>query len=274
VRGPVAAAAGLLALGVLVGEARRAAAQSFVEYVSDDPCGAARALDAEDTSPQAEHLRRACRLQAFEDRLAAERRQELAAQSKSREQRIAAWAEATQPTRGLRPIAVEGYLATGVSTYGIVVSWNVLRRLELDARIGWRKMTCWDMFSADGGDCTRRALGGGARWFLTDRDVSPFVSGGFQVVDAHLQILQPTPEGGSKLLTGNGRGHSVNAGAGLQLAMRWLRMSAEYVYEYVYYTGANQDDMQMTPSPDLAAVWHDSLHQDRHGFRFEVGYAF
>jgi hypothetical protein len=51
-------------------------------------------------------------------------------------------------------------------------------------------------------------------------------------------------------------------------------MSLEYVYEHVYYAGANLDDMQMTPSADLTAVWQDSLHQDRHGVRFEAGYAF
>jgi hypothetical protein len=270
----VAATLGLLASLVLLAIARPAAAQSFVEQVSDDPCVVARALDPDDVSPRADHLRRACRLQAFEDRLAAERRREMAAQEKARETRIATWAENTQPTRALRPIAIEGYVGSGISTYGLVVSWNVLRRLELDARIGWRKMTCWDQFNPDGGDCTRTAIGGGARWFLTDRDISPFLAGGLEVTDAHLQILQPSPQGGSMLLTGNGRAHSLNAGGGLQLAMRWLRMSVEYVYEHVYYTGANKDDAQMTPSPDLAAVWQDSLHQDRHGVRFEVGYAF
>jgi hypothetical protein len=271
VKGAVATTLGLLAL---LATARRSAAQSFVEEVSDDPCPAARALEPDDMSPPAQRLRRACRLQAFEDRLAAERRRELAADQKTREARIATWAENTQPTRALRPIAVEGYVGSGISTYGLVVAWNVLRRLELDARIGWRKMTCWDQFSPDGGDCTRTAMGGGARWFLTDRDIAPFLAGGFEVTSAHLQILQPSSQGGSSLLTGNGRAHSVNAGGGFQLAMRGLRMSLEYVYEHVYYAGATKDDKDMAPSPDLAGVWHDSLYQDRHGVRFEVGYAF
>ena len=53
-----------------------------------------------------------------------------------------------------------------------------------------------------------------------------------------------------------------------------LRLSLEYVYEYVFYTGATLNDMQHTPSEDLRVIWYDSLHADRHGVRFQVGFAF
>ncbi len=32
--------------------------------------------------------------------------------------------------------------------------------------------------------------------------------------------------------------------------------------------------MTKTPNEDLRVVWRDSLKQDRHGIRFQVGYAF
>ena len=35
------------------------------------------------------------------------------------------------------------------------------------------------------------------------------------------------------------------------------------MFEYAFYTGANQNDMQKTPSEDLRVVWRDSLKQDR-----------
>jgi hypothetical protein len=76
------------------------------------------------------------------------------------------------------------------------------------------------------------------------------------------------------LLVGDGRANSVSPSAGLQLSVRGLRMSLEYVFEYIYYTGASLEDKQKTPSEDLRVVWRDSLRLDRHGVRFEAGYAF
>jgi hypothetical protein len=60
----------------------------------------------------------------------------------------------------------------------------------------------------------------------------------------------------------------------VQLAVSSVRLSAEYIFEYVFYTGANLNDPQHTPSEDLNAIWKDSLKQDRHGVRFQVGFAF
>jgi hypothetical protein len=269
----LAAIATMVALLVLA--AGHARAQSFVEEVSGDACDQARALEVTDDSPQAQHIRRACRLEHFEYRLAAERRQEVAAQEEARTARVQAWVDATQPVRAIRPIAVGGFVASGVATYGLTVSWEVLRQLELDARLGWRKMTCWSQFSSDGADCTRTSIGLGTRWFVSEKDFTPFFGAGFGMQSSHLQIVQTNSmTGQSDLLIGEGRGNSVSASAGLQLSARGLRTSLEYVYEYVFYTGANADDMQKTPNEALRAVWRDSLTQDRHGIRFEVAYAF
>ena len=64
-----------------------ARAQSFVKEVPDDPCEAARALAIDDASPSAEAVRRACRLEHFEARLAAERHQQVAIEEQTRARR-------------------------------------------------------------------------------------------------------------------------------------------------------------------------------------------
>jgi len=68
--------------------------------------------------------------------------------------------------------------------------------------------------------------------------------------------------------------YSFSGSVGLQIALSYVRLSVEYLYEYVFYTGANLNDMQKTPSEDLRLIWDDSLHQDRHGVRVQVGFAF
>jgi hypothetical protein len=266
-------ACGLVAVwATLVG--RSATAQSFVEETPEDACAAVETLDPADTSRTAEHLRRTCRLQQLEVRLAADRRNQLVAETEARDSRVAAWVESTQPSRVIHPIAVAGYLGTGLSNYGLIFAWNVLRRLELEARIGWRNMTCWNQYSADGADCTRRTIAAGARWYLMDTNFSPFLSGGFAITGSHLQIPQSNADGSNTLLAGDGRAHSVSGGGGLELDIRNARLSVEYVYEHVYYAGANKQGMDMPPSPELQLVWQNSLVQDRHGIRVQAGYAF
>jgi hypothetical protein len=245
----------------------------IVERVSEDSCERARAFEITDDSPAAQHARRLCRLQQFEQRLAAERRQELAAELQAREARVAAWLDANQPTRVLRPVSIEGFTGTGLTSYGALVNWTVLRRVELGARVGWRKMTCADDFGGNNADCTRRGIGATVRFFLSERDFTPFIGGGLTVTTSHLQAFTGIGDGGVGLVKGNGVSHSASANAGLHLAVRWLRASLEYVYDYVYYTGAiNQ--MTKAPSEDLRVIWRDSLKQDRHGIRLQVGYAF
>ena len=51
-------------------------------------------------------------------------------------------------------------------------------------------------------------------------------------------------------------------------------MSIEYVFEYTFYTGASLNDDKKTPNAELDTALSSSLHADRNGVRFEVGYAF
>ena len=113
--------------------ARAAQAQSFVQQVSEDPCEQAMTFAPDDDSPAAAHAHRACRLQMFERRLADERRQAMVAEQQAREASIANWLATTQPQRVQRPLSVEGFLGTGLASYGAVVSWNILRQLEVSA---------------------------------------------------------------------------------------------------------------------------------------------
>jgi hypothetical protein len=256
--------------------ARVAQAQSFVQQVSDDACEQARSFDPEDDSPAAARAHRACRLQMFERGLVNERRQAMVAEQQAREASIANWLATTQPQRVQRPLSVEGFLGTGLATYGAVVSWNILRQLEVSGRYGKRAMNCADMFGSLNGDCTRTLMGGSGRWMLLPKDFTPFVGAGFSVTKAPLQIFRFDPmTGQSNFLKGNGRAHSVNLSAGVQLSVSALRLSLEYVFEYIYYTGASVADEQLTPNnKDLNTIWHGSVDADKHGVRFQVGIAF
>ena len=272
-RAPTLAGLGVAATlaAALSMHARVAHAYTFIEELPDDPCARARSFDPQDTTLTAQKARRACRLEAFEQRLANERRKTLASEQDKRDAWVDKWMGATQSARVINPLAVEAYAGYGITSYGLVFSWTVLRQLELAARIGRREMTCVDAFGGNGGDCTRTGWNIGARGFLGDRDFAPFFGVGFSSTSAALAILQPN---GGAVVQGNGRANSVNASAGLQLAVSYLRLSLEYVFEYQIYTGANLNDMQKTPSEELRLVWEGSLNQDRHGVRFQVGFAF
>jgi hypothetical protein len=79
--------------------------------------------------------------------------------------------------------------------------------------------------------------------------------------------------GGADYLDGKGNANSVSGGGGVQLATSYVRFSLEYLYEYVFYTGAilNTDS---SFSEALNSIWVESLKTDRHGVRFQVGFAF
>jgi hypothetical protein len=255
--------------------ARDARAYSFVEEVPEDACMRSVSLDPADASLAAQKARRACRLQRFEQRLAQERRKEVASGEDARDAWIQKWMVGTQPARVLHPMAVEAFAGSGIVNYGAAFSWNVMRNLELAARIGQRQMSCADQFSGTSADCTRLTWGAGARWILGDRDFSPFLGTAFSSTNAPLKIVHFDPATNqTNFLDGKGRAQSVSLSAGLQLAVSYVRLSLEYLYEYVFYTGANLNDMQQTPSEELRGVWDDSLRQDRHGVRFQVGFAF
>ena len=115
-----------------------ARAQSLVDQRPEDPREAARALDIADTTPGAENVRRACRLERFQDRLAAERIQQGATQELARDARIQQWIDATQPSRVTHPLAFEGFFGSGLASYGVSFSWDFLRHAELGVWLGWR----------------------------------------------------------------------------------------------------------------------------------------
>jgi len=253
-----------------------ARAQSLVQQQPEDPCEGARALDIADTTPAAENLRRACRLERFEDRLAFDRSQQVATQQLTREARIQQWIDATQPWRVTRPLSFEAFFGTGLASYGVGFSWDFLRHAALGVWLGWRPISCQDASGYSTSSCGRTAYGLRGRWYLLDRDFTPFVDTGLDFMSSDLALYSsstPTPTG-SMYHSGSGRANSVCLGAGLAFGFKSFRMSIEYVFEYVFYTGASLDDDKKTPDPELDAALSSSLRADRNGVRFEVGYAF
>lgn len=257
---------------------RTAAAQSFVQLVSGDACAETRRYDRADTSPAAEEARRGCRLQRFEQHLAAEREQQVAAQVQERDARIEKWLATTQPARVVHPLALTAFAGTGLASYGIGVSLMALRRLEAAVSIGWRSVSTSDTpYTSYSGsaDYKSRTLGFNGRWFLSDRELSPFVGAGIGVTTADPTVLwygkDQTP---STSFQGSARGHSMSAAGGLQLAKGNIRLSLEYVYQYVFYTGAGLNQMDMMPNEQIRIVWQETLDAHRHGVRFEVALAF
>ena len=196
-RAPTLAGLGVAAAlaAALSMHARVAHAYTFIEELPDDPCARARSFDPQDTTLTAQKARRACRLEAFEQRLSNERRKTLASDQDERDAWVDKWMGATQSSRVINPLAVEAYAGYGVTSYGLVFSWTVLRQLELAARIGQREMTCADQNGGNGGDCTRTSWNIGARGFLGDRDFAPFVGAGFSSTSAALAIVQPERAG-------------------------------------------------------------------------------
>jgi len=260
----------------LTASARDAHAYTFLTEMPEDPCARARAFDPQDTSAEAQKARRGCRLEAFEQRLASERAQAVAGEQDARDAWVQKWMGGTQPARVINPLAIELFAGSGIANYGLVFSWTVLRQLEVAGRYGQRQMSCADPTgSGTAGDCTRSMWNVGVRYFLGDRDFAPYLGVGFATTHAALAIFHLDPmNGGGQFLAGNGSSNSLNASAGVQLAVSYLRLSVEYIFEYLIYTGANKSDMQKTPDEDLRKVWEDSLNQDRHGVRFQVGFAF
>jgi hypothetical protein len=263
----------LWALPLLLG-AGAARAQSLVNEVPEDPCQAARGLDFTDTSPDAEHLRRSCRLQRFENRLESERGQQVAVEEQAREERVQQWIEATQPSRVTHPMAIEGFVGSGLASYGFAVSWDFLRRWEVGGWIGWRPISCSDNNGNTNADCGRTAFGLRGRWYLSDHDFTPFVASGLSLMTSNLALCPSYGCNSSNYTGGTGRANSLNAGAGLALGIRSFRASLEYVFEYTFYTGTSLNDAKKTPSPALNTALSESLRGDRNGVRFQMGYAF
>jgi hypothetical protein len=270
-----------LALAVMAaGAGRVARAQdlaplpSFIDEVSDDPCVQASAFDPDDTGREAQHARRACRLQRLTERLAAERRTRLLAAEQRQEREVQAWVETALPSRASRPLALAGFAGTGLSSYGVELDWAVLTHLELGVWVGGRGVSISENVSSAGrANYNRAVVGAGGRWYFSDADLSPFVGAGFAFSRADVQAtLFDSQQGG--IVEGTARAHFATLAAGLELARRALRIGLEYFFSYAFYTQANDNDAQLTEDVSLRRVWQDSLDGDRHGIRFRVGYAF
>src|SRR6185312_11271224 len=264
------ATAGLVLWLALAATAR---AQSLVDLVPEDPCARADALASDDVSDSAEHLRRACRLRRFDDRLEIARRQQVLAAEQARGDRIQRWLDQTQPPRVIRPFSVEGFLGNGLASYGITAAWALLKQADLSAWLGQRSISCDTVNALGGADCSRTSYGFRGRWYLMPTKVTPFLSGGLSITTAHVQIVQ-NGSGGSTLLSGDARANSYNLAGGIQIAYGAFRLSGEAIYEHAFFTGANTDDPKKTPNGQLKGIWSDSLKQDQVGMRYQVGFAF
>src|SRR5262249_14973807 len=241
-----------------------ARAQSLVNELPEDPCTAAQGLAIDDASPYAEHVRRSCRLAHFEDRLTAERHQQVAIEEQRREDRVQTWVADTQPARVTHPLAVEGFAGTGLASYGFLFAWDFVTRGEVSAWVGWRPISCQDQYSGTTSACGRTAFGLKGRFYLTDHNLTPFLDAGLSMMSSHLQLFTSSPHAdGSNFASGSGQGNSVNAGAGLEFGYRAFRMSVEYVFEYTFYTYAALNDDKKTPNPDLNTALSDSLRADQ-----------
>jgi hypothetical protein len=250
-----------------------ARAQRFLERVDGDACQQAATYDTDDESPSAMHARRACRLQTFSERLTSERRSRVAAGEQKRVADAQTWVENHEPARVVRPIAVGLFAGSGIASYGVGITWVVLRRLALDGWIGRRHIDWSNSVSSSGSaNYTSKAAGVGVRWFFNDLALSPTVGTGFETTSADIQVQTGAPD--FPFILGSGRAHLVHASAGLELAYQALRVSLEYVYAYAFYTQANKNDDAKTPDNDLRRVWQDSVDAGRDGVRFLVGYAF
>ena len=252
--------------------------QSFVQrVVSEDACLEARRFEHTDDGPAAQHARRACRLQQFEARLHDERQQQVAAQVDQRNARVEKWLETTQSARVVHPLAVEGFTGNGLAQYGLAVSYMALRQLEFAGLIGWRTVGYSDADPKSLGAAVygNRTLAVTSRWYAADRPFTPFVGAGLGLTTADLEVFWYGKDGTSAAdYRGAARGHSMSAHAGVQVATRNLRFSLEYVFQYVFFTGANLDDMTKTPNEQMRAVWLETLNEHRHGIQARVGYAF
>ena len=262
-----------IGLAVWLALAATARAQSLVDVVPEDPCLQAQALAPDDGSPEAEHLRRACRLRQFGDRLEVERRQQVLAAEQARADRIHRWIDQTQPARVVRPFSVEGFLGSGLASFGISAAWAFLKQAELSAWLGRRSISCDALNAFGSADCSRTSYGFRGRWYLLPSKIAPFLGAGLSITSAHVQIVQ-SGSNGQTLLSGDARANSYNLAGGLQLAYAALRLSGEAIYEHAFFTGANTDDPKKIPNNQLKGVWSDSLKQDQLGFRVQVGFAF
>ena len=120
----------------------------------------------------------------------------------------------TQPARVMHPMAVEAVRGQRPRQLRRRRSRGTsCASSSSPARIGQRQMSCADQFSGHQRRLHAHDLGrAAARWFLLDKDFSPFVGTAFSSTSAPLKIVHFDPMNRpSDFLKGNGRAHSLSA---------------------------------------------------------------
>lgn len=270
----LAGAAELAALVVWLAPARASAGLLVEQLRDEDPCAEAATFAESDQSPEARRAYRRCRLAWLDRSLAEQRRHEAEERARRRPQVIQAWMERQSiPTRVMRRNAIDGFVGGGVVNYGLTLAGVFLPSLEGEAWVGWGSGDAF-VNSAQVSD-DRRCLGGRAKWMTLQRfNLTPYLSGGVAFCQASLKF---SDFGGGNFVTsdGDGTAHHVTASAGLSwTAQNGFRASFEWMYMRAFYVQARHTDAMVAHDPTMRAVFESSLKDDRHGVRFQVGYAF
>jgi len=265
--------AALLAGATLL-PSRRAAAVLSMERVPElPPCADAASYPEGDDSPAAEHARRRCRLEQLEQRKNYERQWAAWVAWNQQKQTTQAWMDRVGiPARVTRRYAVDGFLATGFSHYGVTVAGILLPSLEAEVWLGFGNAEN----ASNVGDLhdDRRCLGGRLKWLPIERgNLTPFFAGGAAGCTATLQFISFTGQGGGS--DGSGVTHALTASLGATWTTTMgLRFSLEYIFAWAFYVQASDNTGAHPHDPMMQAAFENTLASDRHGVRFQVGYAF
>jgi len=282
-----------LALGFAAGAgvlltARGGRAELTVDHETGaSGCSEAAAYFPEDESPESTRARKRCRLETFEQRLDDDRLQKEIQAENDRDKTVETWVDKQDiPVRVFRRYAIDGYLGSGVTTYGLAVSGVLLPWLEAELSLGRRDLN--GSISNGYFQDSRTCWGGRFKWLMRSHgNLTPFASVGALDCSATVQLtsynvgptIGPLPPGTPNTFSGTNAGsaaaHLVAGAAGLAwMEKSGVRASVEYVFTYAFYTQAVLNDAMHTLDPNLAGAWTDRLATERNGFRVQVGYAF
>lgn len=277
------------AIGLAVcGAARLAHAELSMErFPGVTACEEAASYDERDTSLAAERARRRCRLEQFDARYAERRAETAAREETARVRRVEKWTTDTSiPARG-RPLAVDGYVAGGLSNYGLAVSWLLLPQLEIEGWFGSHSSLNTNDYSYDNNATTSSYLssspsskGVRGKWLLfRTGNFTPYLGlgGAFcnSKVDGGNYTYSFNGLSQSSTFGGHAKAHLITVSLGLTLTMEiGLRFSLEYLYASAIYTSASNDGFDAPHDEAMRAAWASQLSGIAGGLRFQAGYAF
>jgi hypothetical protein len=271
----------MLAAGMTVAPAAAAAAPGIDRQPGVEGCAEAATFAPDDQSAAAQQARRRCRLEMFDRKLQADQMRAVATQNAYQGQLIDTWMQKQLiPARLMRRNAVDVLIGTGLVSYGVAIAGVLLPNLEGEAWFGRRSVSAYsDSWSASD---TRNCFGGQLKWLFFSRgNVTPFAGGGVAFCSASLQdsTFLVNAAFQSSGAPGDGGGdataHLATGTAGLSWTDKsGFRASIAYVFAYAFYTQARTDDAMKTENDTLRNGWTDRLSAERHGVRFQVGYAF